>query len=409
MGRPKKRWHIAIFPNKKVRKKWYQIWWYEGESRRYHEEHFQRKSDAEERIRQWESAEARETRRGPTLRAFAEKFFTDEERCPYLSWNPGLAEQTIYGHRHNLERIVERFGDYRIENITDYEFEQWLVRLRRMPKREDQSEKEMPLLANRTRNSIVETYKIVMKEAKKLRLIDHMPEVSRKSTQSRHRDAFTADEVKQLFPTEQVALHERWRLNKDDKSGYMFGLMVLVQMHGGMRPQEVRALQPFQVYSDKNTIYIVHQFDSQGNLAELKKATSDDKKKRFVRIPTATMKMLTDWIEFNRRNANDFVFTFDGSPVKKDYYRRRLQKVLARNKIDTEGRWITPYSFRYTFRSRVNGYVDLKSIMAMMGHTSEAVSEDYNQVDPEQFDVFELYQSKIDDMWRIADEQKRKD
>jgi integrase len=398
MGRPKKKYHIKVRPNKNARNKWYEIWWREGEIQRFHDERYKRKADAEQQIDEWLVKE-RKIENHTNLKQFAKDFFTTPDQCPYLARLKNLKPGTVSGRRGNLERIIERFGDYRIDQISDLEFESWLSRLRRKPKKDGQKAQEMPLLSGSSQNTIIETYMIVMKAAKKARLIEHLPEIDRTARNSKRRDILFDEELKKLFPAEEVDLHERWSLSSDDKSGYMFGLMAKVQLQGGMRPGEVRALTPAQLFPEHNTVYIVHQLDSTDRIAPLKKSTSDDKRLRFVRIPAATMELLQRWVQSNEIGNDEFIFTFDGDFVKKDYYRRRFSKVLEKNGIESGDRWLTPYTLRYTFRSRMHGNMDLKTIMDMMGHRSEEVSENYLQINPEMFKVFEGYQEKIDRLW----------
>lgn len=398
MARPRKKYHIKTRPNKSARVRWYQIWWYEGETQRFDTTRYQRRSDAEDRIRELEEKDGSIDGR-VTFGSFARDFFTEPEKCPYLAKHKNLKQRTIIDKRRNLKRIIDRFGNYRIDNILDLEFEVWLENLRYLPKKKSQKHEDMPILSGSSKNAIIETYMTVMKAAKKSRVIMYLPDIERSERESKHRDILLEDEVKTLFPPEHLDLHETWSLAADDKSGYMFGLMALVQLHGGMRPGEVRALQPFQIYQEYNTIYIIHQLDGDDQLSPLKMSNNDDKRLRFVRIPADTMFNLTKWVEAQGIAARDYIFKFDGAPIKKDYYRRRFKKILIKNDINIGDRWLTPYSLRYTFRSRLHGRVDLESIMSMMGHKSIDVSKIYYRVDPEQFKVFETYQDKIDSMW----------
>lgn len=398
MGRPRKKYHIKVRPNKNARTRWYEIWWWEGEAQRFHTERYQRKSDAKSQIDQWE-ADERRIENHTKFAFFASDFFTNPERCPYLARHRNLKPATVSGRRGDLERIVERFGGYRIDQISDLEFESWLTRLHWKPKKKSQKEEDMPPLSGSSQNSIIETYMIVMRAAKKARLIQHLPDIERAARNSKHRDILFDEELKKLFPADEVDIHERWSLAEGDRSGYMFGLMAKVQLQGGMRPGEVRALQPTQLFPEHNTIYIVHQLDSTDRIAPLKKSTSDDKRLRFVRIPSSTMNQLVRWVKSNEIAPDEFIFTFDSGFVRKDYYRRRFSKVLIKNGINSGDRWLTPYTLRYTFRSRMHGNMDLKTIMDMMGHRSEEVSENYLQINPEMFKVFERYQAKINGLW----------
>lgn len=398
MGRSYSKYHLTAKPNKQARNKKWVIWWTdETGKRRYYSTGSGRKKDAEDLIRDWEKKETAPAG-GPTLRDFAADFFTTREKCPYLQYETEVKPVTVENHWRNLQRILEKFGSYKIRDITEYEFERWVRTLRKIPKKKGQEPTE--LLGGSAQNNIIETFNIVMRHAKKARHISHLPTIERSHRKSERRDIFTAEELKKLFPEEEVELHEVWTDHRDDITGYMFGLMYKTHLHSGVRPGEIRALQPFQLYPEENTIYIVHQLDSSTKIAKLKKSTSSDNKLRFVRIPEKTMGQLIRWVEANEIGPRDFIFTFDGKPVSKDYYCNRLYKTLKKVGISREDRWLTPYSFRYTFRSRMHGNMELNQIMEMMGHKSEDVSNIYLRVNPEQFAVFGAYQETIDSLWK---------
>ncbi|KKM05843.1 hypothetical protein LCGC14_1749970 [marine sediment metagenome] len=106
------------------------------------------------------------------------------------------------------------------------------------------------------------------------------------------------------------------------------------------------------------------------------------------------MELLVDLLD-----GSEFVFTFAGKPVLKGYLSERFKRGLQTAGIRVGERILVPYSLRYTFRSRSQGSLEVKTIMDMMGHRSEQMSEHYLRFNPEQFEVYQQYQEIIDRLW----------
>ncbi len=83
--------------------------------------------------------------------------------------------------------IIPQFGKRRLNDLNPVEIENWLVGLS---------------LANGTKNNILYTLNIVLREAKREKLIAHNPidEVEPLAANYKARDIFTLDELKKLFP-----------------------------------------------------------------------------------------------------------------------------------------------------------------------------------------------------------------
>jgi integrase len=93
------------------------------------------------------------------------------------------------------------------------------------------------------------------------------------------------------------------------------------------------------------------------------------------------------------------LFLFDAEPISKEHLRWVWDRALERAGIETKGRKLTPYSLRYTWRSKMAGRMRLKDIMEAQGHRSEEMSRHYLHIDPEMFGVFDDYQQIIDETW----------
>jgi len=126
------------------------------------------------------------------------------------------------GHLNNY--IIPQFGKRLLSDLNPVEIENWLVGLS---------------LANGTKNDILYTLNIVLREAKREKLISHNPidEMEPLAPSYKARDVFTLDELKKLFPKDdREKLLEIWN---ELKYASMFHTMATT----GIRSGEARALQ----------------------------------------------------------------------------------------------------------------------------------------------------------------------
>jgi len=249
-------------------------------------------------------------------------------------------------------------------------------------------------LSGSVKNSIINTLRIVLEEARRAGWISVVPQFRRFARRSMRKDILTAAECSALFPDDPGELAKIWRVGDKDTTGLMFGVLFRVILHAGMRPGEGRALNPEKVFPEYNGILIARQLDSSGVAALPKKGYVEDRRQRTVIIPEKTMELLTDIM-----NGSGFIFTYAGRPVRKDYLKDRFKRGLKTAEIRVGERILVPYSLRYTFRSRSQGSIEVKTIMDMMGHRSEQMSEHYLRFNPEQFQVYQQYQEIIDRLW----------
>ena len=313
-------------------------------------------SEALQVVARWEAMDVKQA--SGSLQAYAENFFIPG-RCPYLAWKSeqtGLKAHTAYEHRKNLTKyIFPVLGDCYLVAITPAEVETWLRTLS---------------LSGSVKNSIINTLRIVLEEARRVQLISVVPSFRRFARRSMRKDILTIEECAALFPDDPEELAQIWQVTEQDITGLMFGVMFRLILHAGMRPGEGRALGPEQVFPEYNGILIDRQLDSSDVVTLPKKGYAEDRRQRMVIIPKTTMELLTEMTD-----GSEFVFTFDGKPVRKDYLRDRFKRGLQTAGIRVGERILVPYSLRYTFRSRSQGSLEVKTIMDMMGHRSVEMSD----------------------------------
>lgn len=393
----KTKYHLTPRPNKQARNKiWYVWYWDELQGKRIHRSTGERlKSEALKKVRQWEEEDR--LRMSGDLSSLAANFFVPGE-CPYLDWKKELKQRTISEHRRNLtDYILKEYGGRVPASITAPEVEKWL-------------KTTYPKKSGSWKINLLNTFRIILTELQRARVVVYVPKFRSPPKVSTRADAFTGEELKKLFPEDEIDLALLWtrrrknqqtgKLEVDtyDKAGLLFGLMFKVMLQAGMRPGEVRALTVDCVYLDFSGIHIARQIDSEGELTYLKKAGAEDRRERLVKIPKDTMEQLTGWM--NSQGSNEgFIFTYNDKPVRTENLEGRFDIGVKNAQVATEGRKIVPYSLRFTYRSRVEGFMQRREIMDAMGHKSDEMSLHYLHVHPEQFRAMEIEQHRIEEIW----------
>jgi integrase len=388
-------YHLTARPNKQAKDKIWYAWYLDEHGRRvYRSTGCRLKKDAIEKVKEFEGEDRR--RKADNLKALAGHFFI-QGKCPYLKWKRSLKPHTIYEHRHNLtEYILSKYGERIPASITAPEVETWL-------------DEGYPKRSASWKNAVINTFRIVLTELQRDRVIEQVPEFRRPQGKRRRADALTLKEIQKLFPeddidlalmfTRRIARKGKQQIDSKDKAGLVFGLMFKVMLHAGMRPGEIRALTAEHVYPAFNGIHIAQQIDSTGNVSALKKAGKEDKRERLVKIPRATMDQLVRYME-SQAVGKGFIFTYNNRPIRKELLESRFELGLKNAGIKKQGRRLIPYSLRFTYRSKVEGYLERQQIMDAMGHRSDEMSLHYLHVHPEQFRAMQVEQERIEAVWR---------
>ena len=152
-------------------------------------------------------------------------------KCSYLAWKSvqgGLNTHTVYEHRKNLSNcILPNFGDLLPRGIGPVEVENWLRSLS---------------LPGSSKNAIINTFNVVLTEAKRAKLISELPGFRRFTRRSMRCDILTSSERITLFPDNPSEIEGIWKANIIDTYGLMFGLMFRLILPVGLRPGEGRAI-----------------------------------------------------------------------------------------------------------------------------------------------------------------------
>lgn len=323
---------------------WY-FWYYSGDKRKMRSTRETRKVMAE---RFAETYVASQGRKRTILEVFAKDFFSPGS--DYLS-GPGrhLSLPVIRNHEARLNNhILPAFGGQLMQNITARGIEKWLHNLNK---------------AEQTKKHILNTFRIVLKEAEKDRLIERNPAdvVSIRVSENPY-DVFTADELKTFLDS----------IN-DVRYRVLFSIMATT----GIRTGEVRSLCADDVLADRNALLITKSSDRYNKIVNTK--AGED---RAVYVPRRVMQMIgsigyTYWL-FEGKS---------GRPITQKAINAAFDRFLAKSGVESGGRDLVPHSLRHTYNTMLDGVVPDGIIRATTGHRSEKMRRHYTH--KEVLEVFE--------------------
>jgi integrase len=305
---------------------------------------------------------APETPKATTLREYAVDFFIWEKcgwiRRQHAKGHP-FSEAVARQRRQQLvEHIFGQFGDTELPKITAVAIEDWILSLE---------------LAAQTKAHILHTFSIVLREAKKEKLIDSNPmlEVDPITVHHQEREVLTGADLEKLFPADRAKLLGIWK-----QARYMVAFLILKT--SGLRPQELLALRWGRVDWERGGIYVVEAVKANGELGPTK--TGDC---RAVLLPQVTIDALRAWRTATFwAGAEDFIVPGEvrGRPASRRSLSQYMRGVLVRAGIPPDRR-LVPYSFRHTYNTSERQVLDDATLQKLMGHRSSKMTDHYDHPD----------------------------
>ena len=321
----------------------------------------------------------------PTFLEFTKDWW-DEEKSPYLKWralHEPLAYSTIVSCKGHYENhIKDYFAKYRLDEITADVVEQWLLF---MSEKKDviKNEENKTVLKPKTVNLVFGTFKLMMNEAYRRKIIKVNPcaEIKELKEEVFQRDIFTVGEVRKLFPAD-------WSTVWKSKISYMINRLSACT---GMRIGELRGLRPEHIFDDY--IHVCGQYTRYGY-----KNVTKTKDNRKIPITPLIKQELDELIEMN---GNGYLFSKDGgeTPIQMEMISRHYDRALAKIGINTEERNRRNLSFhawRHFFNTymRMNNVSDSK-VQSVTGHKSMKMTDHYTHFDTRQFSEVRTVQAEL--------------
>jgi integrase len=257
----------------------------------------------------------------PTFGEFSAGWW-NVETCRYLKWrelHEPLSKSSVHMHKSNFDKYIkDYFAKFSIDEITSDMVEVWLIDLSKKIVKGNRGKKIM--MKARTINMILVTFRLMMKEAVKRKIIkvDPCHGVTKLKTQEFEREILTIEEVKLLFPAD-------WSTVWEDKVVYNAHRLAAVT---GLRAGELLGLRGEYVFNDY--LHICGQFTKYGY-------STHTKTKHNRNVPI-TLLIKQELEELLLANGNGYVFSEDGgnTPVPISRLNRHFGKALKNIGISHE-------------------------------------------------------------------------
>ncbi len=319
-----------------------------------------------------------------TVNEFTKSFFIRGE-CSWIE-NKELKGKTITPEMekmrrgHLLNHFQPKFGKRKIESITSFEIEQWLIKLD---------------LSNITKNHILDTVKIVWAEAKKRGEIKDniVAELEKFSKQTVERDPFSKEELHLLFPENQKELIRIW-------GNEMFAGLFLLLATTGLRLGEALALTWKDIiYEKTSTKYVLDVNKSVKNDRRIGNTKNGENRIAFI-LPQL-YSILEEWkkkTDFN--SEEDFIFpNYENKPLQRKRCLVIFRKALEQTEIGTEKN-LVPHSFRHTFNTMYRNVLEDEVLRKFTGHSDQKMTDHYDHQTAESTAMFlAKYEDDLEKVW----------
>ena len=297
--------------------------------------------------------------RSPTLEDYTADFFKWDV-CPWIKRQQAkgrsFGEYQAQVRRAHLDNhIVPQFGKKRLAELTRPMIENWLISLE---------------LANQTKNHILYTLRIILREAKAAKLIADNPlqETEPLGKNPRKRDALTMDELRLLFPTHEEKLLSIWRELE-------YAALFLTVATTGIRSGEVRALL-WQHVLPGGWLHVERAVKMNGSIGTTK--TGDQ---RVIALPARTVEILEQWRQKTLYKLDDdFVFPGrDGDkPLNVETLTHFFPGALKRAEIPVNGRNLVVHSLRHTYNTIMRAVLPEGVLRQFTGHRTPEMTGLYD-------------------------------
>lgn len=308
-----------------------------------------------------------EAHRIPTLGEYAKDFFV-WNRCDWIRRQHAKGRPFSQGVAKNRRAYLENhlfpaFRNIRLDRFNPIKVENWLLSLE---------------LSNQTKNHILDTINIVLREAKREKVIATNPlvDIERMANTYRKRDTLTLEELGLLFPRNKAELIRIW---KGPKWVTLFYLMLT----SGIRVGEVAALQWCHIIPETPAILLIQQAVKSDGAIGLPKSNEI----RGIFLPRRTKYMLAWWYDQSPfTNPDNLVFFGEGADqhLNRKTISRKFPLALEAAGIVPGDRYITAHSLRHTYNSLMRKVLPEALLQYMMGHSSRTMTERYTNLLPEE-------------------------
>ena len=314
-----------------------------------------------------------------TLKEYTASFFVWDS-CSWIKRQHAKGKrfsQSVANQRrsHLTTYILPAFGDRTLTSLNRIEIENWLIDLKKskvVGKDKDVIATRSPL-SNQTKNHILYTFRIILREAEREAIVplNCLASVESLSNSPRSRDIFSKVELSKLFPDDLKQMEAIWgRI----EYAYLFYILSTT----GIRVGEARALQWKHVIwkEDRNALLIEQTVKHDNSIGPTK-----TNKTRIVVLTKRAQDILDNWLSSSPfDHMNDFIFFGQdrSSTITGRTLLNRFDKALDAAGIVIKGRNLVIHSFRHTYNTFLKPLMPTEVLQSMTGHSSDAMTAHYN-------------------------------
>jgi len=318
----------------------------------------------------------------PTLARYTRDFYI-WDHCPWIkrqhakgrSFSRTMAQMR---RAHLKTYILPAFGRKELSSLNAVEVENWLISLP---------------LANQTKNHILRTLNIVMREAAREHLVQHNPiaDIESLSVMPKRRDTLSGSELNVLFPYNRKEFENIWPI-------LWHGFLYALAVSSGMRSGELRALQWGAVIWNPGGVLVLQAITRDNVIGEPK-----GKGRRSILLPDRTIALLEWWKTLTRySDPGDFVFAGrNGHWLSARSITINLRPGLVRADISTEGRNIVAHSLRHTYNTKMRELLTGDVLRYFTGHKSLKMTDHYDRPFLEdRLLSFDKLRPQVEEFWK---------
>lgn len=276
--------------------------------------------------------------------------------------------ETCTGFLNNY--IIPHFGNMQMANITDIMIEDWYMDL--------VSVRDNKQLASGTKLRILDCLSIIMKEAKRRRVINSNPcdTVERIAGTSLERQPFKLEEIRKLFPEDRMRLLSIWE-------DFMWALYYSIMVDTGFRGGEIAGLKLSDIRKDGGVYTECSVY--RRTLRDRIKTSEKGKNYKVGTLSDYTINLLRDYSAMYGLKDDDFIFKArDNGFVYSGISNAKLDKACINAGVERNNR--TQHCFRHTFdtymlRNCDGDMLNQDDVRELMAHTGYRPEYDHRTSD----------------------------
>jgi integrase len=269
----------------------------------------------------------------------------------------GVLESTLKESRTYLEKIIEKWGSYDIRDIKVSDVGNYLLGVDR---------------SGSWKKHYITVFYEIYDEAACQGLKVTLPIFPTFTRAQGKTDIFSSSELKRLFVPENFQ-----GFAVDAETVY---LLFLVSAFAGLRLGEARALRPKQFLLADKALVIDGFMRGDNVRTDFNKSGNETNRKfRIVLLPERVCGLVENYIQKRGIDAEQFLFTHENKPLRKEYLETIFRKALEKAGIDLDGRKLTPHSLRYTYVTKMRRTLPVDTVRKLVGHTAEKMTEYYTR------------------------------